>query len=164
MRLGESPAALHEKGLPCPPFPPKSLVLSVLAVCVYVSVWISEPPQQVLHLLASPKASLNVLRLPGTEASWFKAIGSSASISTLLFLGPFTSPHVPSFPLPFPFFRFFPFSFISPAPFSLLPGSYAVIYIFVLSLSSCGDNLVGCKFQNFQIKPLQDNLVPRFAL
>lgn len=118
-------------------------------LCVSLSRIQSPPPELVLHFPASLRASLIPWRLPGTGARWFKAIGSSTSQST----PPLPElPHIPPSLLPLFFHSpsfclltsdlsllliFSPPSFLLP----LLPGSYAVIYIFVLSLSSCGDNL-----------------------
>lgn len=86
MAFGEPPAAVQEKGAPiCPPLPPQSFCLFCPG-CLCVSLWNSEPPflptvphNQVLHFPVPLRASLIPPRLPGTRASWFKAIGSSAS-------------------------------------------------------------------------------------
>lgn len=81
------------------------------------------------------------------EPAGSRPLGALPPNLSLPFLGSLPSPslpplffHSPSFCPPTP--RFVPTSHNFPTfLLPLLPGSYAVIYIFVLSLSSCGDNL-----------------------
>lgn len=157
-------AALQEKGAPiCPPLPPKSCLFcpGCLSCPLELKSPLSPPPSptQSSPPLSSPPEGLpNSPGLPGTGASWFKAIGSSASQpAPPSLLGSSNSPaFCPLHPSGLSqLLMAFPPSFFFP----VLPGSYAVIYFFffffVLSLSSCGDNLgilVGCKFSNFPNK------------
>ena len=147
---GASCCTAGERG-PHLPSPASQVLLSRLVCpgCLCVSLWNSEPPflptvppSQVLQFPVPLRASLIPPRLPGAGASWFKAIGelclSTCPSLPPSLVPPALLPFVPSTPQVCP-----NFSWLSHLPFffPLLPGSYAVIYIFVLSLSSCGDNL-----------------------
>lgn len=134
------------KGLPLSlPFP-RSLLscLSCLSLCV--TLWNSEPPEPVCP--ASLRASL----IPEAARDWSQLVQGHGELYLPIYPSPSWAPshpsHLPSFVLPLslllpPHPRFVSTShhFSHLPSFFLLPGSYAVIYIFVLSLSSCGDNL-----------------------
>lgn len=144
--LGNSPAALHEKGAPIvPSLPPKSFVLSVLPVSVCHSLEFRAPQP------VSP-ASLRASLIPEAARDWSQLVQGHGELYLPIYPSPSWAPsrpsHLPSFVLPLslllpPHPRFVSTShrFSHLPSFFLLPGSYAVIYIFVLSLSSCGDNL-----------------------
>lgn len=121
MGIGESPAALHEKGAPIrPSLPPESLCL-VCPGCPCVGHSLEfRGPEPVLHFQASLRVSLTPPGLPGTGASWVKAIGSSASQSIPPLPG---LPHTPP-PCPPWFFHFSLLLPVLPLPLTFVPTSH----------------------------------------